>query len=153
MNNNMTGEEALRFWREQSDLMWSRIRTATVIEAGGLTGWYNLYFNKEAYQPLSFWFSVSLLFLTCFLLLILTLLMERDAQYMNRCQEIASDKMPKPKNARFGLSGRRLAISIPSGLGLVNAVFGAYLILKEPINSLILNFVELTINPLFGFVF
>ena len=117
----MTKEEAVKFWREQSNLMWSRIQTAAVVEAGGLTGWYHLFFKDT---PFGFCSSLVMLGFSGILLLVLSVLMRRDAQYMDRCGEIAGNKLPRTtQKPLFGWNGRTLAIGIPLVLGELNIIF------------------------------
>ncbi len=114
----MTREEAVKFWREQSNLMWSRIQTAAVVEAGGLTGWYHLFFKNTHF---GFFSSLAVLGLSGLLLLVISVLMKRDAQYMDRCGEIAGNKLPRTTGKPlFGWNGRKLAIGIPLALGEIN---------------------------------
>ena len=124
----MTREEAVKFWREQSNLMWSRIQTAAVVEAGGLTGWYYLFFKETSF---GFWVSLLILGFSGILLLILSVLMRRDAQYMDHCGKIAGNKLPRPtKKPLFGWNGRMIAIGIPFVLGVLNILFAVILATK-----------------------
>jgi len=99
-------EEAIKLWQEESKLMWSRIQTVSVLEAGVLTGWYKL---CETNQSL---LAKALLIVGSLLMFIIGILMHRDAQYMKACEDAAGDNFPKPQKPCLHISGRWIAIGI-----------------------------------------
>ncbi len=54
--------------------------------------------------------------------------MHRDSQYMNKCEEIAGEKLPKPKSPFLGIKGRKMAVGLPLFLGLLNVIFSVVLL-------------------------
>jgi hypothetical protein len=112
----MKPEEAVKFWLEQSKLMWSRVQTASVIEAAALAGWYKLLRDNQLGTAL------VVLVLGAGLLVVVGLLMYRDSQYMVACERVAGDQMPQPSPPLFGLSGRRIAVGSPLLLASCNIV-------------------------------
>lgn len=99
--------------------MWSRVQTASVIEGGVITGWYALQCKTHEVGAI-------ILFLGTFLLVVTSLLMRRDAQYMTACEKTLKGSFPRPEKPLFGLSGRMLAVSILVLLALCNAVLAIY---------------------------
>ncbi len=116
----MTKEEAATFFLEESRLMWNRVQTATAIEAGALAGWYKVWTDKQ------FNLSIILLIVGAVLLFGVSLLMKRDAQYMDCCEKIAGDKLPTPEKAFLGLKGRRMAVLFPGVLGVGNILLAIF---------------------------
>ena len=126
-NNIITKSDYLNWWQYQSTLMWSRIKTSTLLEAGLLGGGYKLW---EANQIL----LLFLVFLCgSFLQLIISVLMHRDSQFMNTLKKIIDDDLPgMQKTGQFphigkpflGMPGRVIAIGIPIFLVFFNlAIF------------------------------
>jgi len=112
----MYQDDLVSFWQAQSKLMWSRVQTASVIEAGTLTGWYKVWLDNHPCLAL------AILLLGACLLVVVSLLMYRDSQYMAACEEKAEDRIPKPKDALLGLSGRHIAVCLPLLLAVMNIV-------------------------------
>jgi len=112
----MFEEDAVAFWQFQSKLMWSRIQTATVIEAGVLGGWYQLW--RANYSRL----AVAILVLGAVLLLVVSLLMHRDSQYMKTCETRAGERIPKPGTPILKVTGRQIAVLAPLSLAICDVV-------------------------------
>lgn len=112
----MKPDDAVSFWQAQSKLMWSRVQTTSVIEAGTLTGWYKVWEDQHPYL------GVAILLLGTGILFIVSLLMRRDSQYMDACERVAGDRMPSPSPPLLGLSGRRIAVALPLLLAIINVV-------------------------------
>lgn len=112
----MNADDAVSFWQEQSKLMWSRVQTASVIEAGTLAGWYKVWGDQHP------GLGVAILLLGAGLLVIVSLLMRRDSQYMAACERVAKDRMPSPTPPLVGLYGRRIAVALPFLLAIINVV-------------------------------
>lgn len=112
----MSDNDAVTLWQFQSKLMWSRIQTATVIEAGVLGGWYQLWESGRSAL------TVAILLLGAALLLVVSLLMRRDSQYMTACETRAGDRIPKPGPPLLKLKGRRIAVLVPLSLAICNVV-------------------------------
>ena|SRR3990167_3217774 len=108
--------DAVSFWQAESKLMWSRIQTASAIEAGTLAGWYKIRADKHL-GP-----AVAILIVGAILLVIVSLLMKRDSQYMDACEKIAGSRIPKPAPPLFGLSGRLIAVGLPLLLAICNII-------------------------------
>lgn len=111
------GNDAVTIWQFQSKLMWSRIQTATVIEAATLGGWYRLW---NVGRTVHLWLGMLVLLIGGCLLLIVSLLMRRDGQYMDKCEELAQGRIPSPENPKFGLHGRKIAPCVPLCLSVAN---------------------------------
>jgi len=116
----MAKEDALSFWLEQNRLMWSRMQTIMAIEAGVLIGWYELW-TKEYYD-----LSFVLLLAGSVILVAISQLTERDAEYMDCCQAKAGDKIP-----RLGRKGRRTAICAPLWLCVGNISLAGYTLIVK----------------------
>jgi hypothetical protein len=112
----MHEDDVLSFWRAQSELMWSRVQTASVIEAGTLAGWYKVLGDKHLVL------APAILGLGALLLVVVSLLMRRDSQYMDACETVAPNRIPEPNSAFLGLSGRKLAFALPLLLGICNLI-------------------------------
>lgn len=112
----MNPDDAISFWQAQSKLMWSRIQTASVIEAGSLAGWYKVCGDKHPDL------AVAILLLGAGLLVVVSLLMRRDSQYMYACEAVAKVRMPSPDPPLIRLSGRRMAVALPSILAILNVI-------------------------------
>jgi hypothetical protein len=110
----MKQEDAIKFWQEQSRLMWSRVQTASVLEAGTLGSWYTTW--KDCFPSI----SIGILVFSVILLIIVSLLMRRDAQYMESCQRFLGDEFLRPERPLFGISGRLIAAIFPMILCLAN---------------------------------
>jgi hypothetical protein len=109
----MTPDEAVKFWLEESKLMWSRVQTVSALEAATVGGWYATKSDPNL--------GLAIMGVGTFLMLLICLLMKRDAQFMHACQAIAGDKMPPVAKPLFGLRGRHIAVIIPIVLVLANA--------------------------------
>jgi hypothetical protein len=110
----MTPADAVRFRQEQSLLMWSRVRTASAIEAGAVIGAYKTWVDGHSLV------ASAVLVAAAVLLGAVAALMNRDAQYMSAAEAIAGDHLPHPPRPWFGLSGRQLAIRLTLGLAGLN---------------------------------
>ncbi len=99
------GNEPGEFWRHHSNLLWSRVQTATAIEVAILAGWFNIT-DKSLFSEYRSW----LLCLGIVLLLLVMLLMARDAQYMAVAEQIRDNGIPQPLPPILGLRGRQIAI-------------------------------------------
>lgn len=123
----MTPDDALKFWLEQSELMWSRVQTIAVIEASTLGAWYVLILAEK------FHLARAILLVGLLLLIAVSLLMLRDGQYMNACEKEAGYNFPNVAKPFLGLKGRYIAFGIPLALALVNImllIFESALICK-----------------------
>lgn len=112
----MAEDDMVSFWQAQSNLMWSRVQTASVIEAGTLAGWYKVWGDKHL------GLALAVLLLGVGLLVVVSLLMHRDSQYMDACERVASNRIPKPSSPFLGLSGRCIAVGLPLLLAICNLV-------------------------------
>jgi hypothetical protein len=117
--SNLENSQVYELWRFHSGQMWSRVQTASVIEGGVITGWYALHCKTHG-------MGAIILFLGTFLLIVTSLLMRRDAQYMTACERKLKGAFPKPEKPLFGLSGRLLAVTILIMLALGNAVLAVH---------------------------
>ena len=101
----MKPEDAEKYWFAQSQLLWSRLKTASVIEAAALTASYKLWSDEH---PIA---ALGLLLVAIILLILVGLLMHRDGQYMDDLRERTKPKdssesdFPNPKRL-IGLRGR-----------------------------------------------
>jgi hypothetical protein len=112
---DMTEENIVKFWLEQSKLMWGRVQTISAVEAGALSAWYVLYDDKH---PL---LATGILVLDTLMLGFLALLMRRDAAYMSACEEQCPNLFPAPSaKPIFNLRGRDIAFGIPMTLLIFN---------------------------------
>jgi hypothetical protein len=116
MPTEKEAQELGQYWRFQSGQMWSRLQTASFIEAGVLTAWYSLY------QIKSFTLGLLVLAVGAILLIIVGLLMRRDSQYMQACERKIGPSFPKPDKPFLNISGRLIAISLPVGLAILDVV-------------------------------
>jgi len=112
----MTENNVAGFWQAQSKLMWSRVQTASVIEAGALVGWYRLWEDGHLC------FAIAILGLGALLLAVVSLLMRRDSQYMDACEKFEPKVIPSPNPPLLRLRGRWIAFSVPLFLALCNIV-------------------------------
>ena len=101
-NSSRSREEAFQLWLEQNRLMWSRVQTVTATEAGVLTGAFAIW--KNGYLGL----ASLLLFVGGCVVVGVSLLMARDAQYMAACQATALGFPPRAGKPLFGIYGRPL---------------------------------------------
>lgn len=108
----MPNKDAIALWQSQSKLMWSRIQTATVIEAAVIGGWYQLW---NAHRSA---LAIAILILGAFFLLVVSYLMHRDGQYMTACESLVGSSMPDPGPPRLKLKGRQIAYIVPIILAL-----------------------------------
>lgn len=103
----MKSDDAVKAWLEKSAQIWSRIQTVSVIEAGGLAGaWYSLH---EVQNPK---LALAIILLAGFLLVVVSLLMHRDAQYLSAFEKAAQD-FPKVDPPLLGISGRWIGVALP----------------------------------------
>lgn len=109
-------DDILSLWQFQSKLMWSRIQTSAVIEAAVIGGWYQTWNTSRSAL------SIAILLLGAFLLLIVSILMHRDGQYMTAYETIAGNRIPKIKKPFLGIKGHCIAVFIPSFLAIANIV-------------------------------
>jgi hypothetical protein len=85
----MDPDKAADMWCEQSKLLWSRIKTASVIEAATLVAAYTLWRNNNSLL------SCAILIVSCMLLFRVMKLMKRDQQYLKVFQELAKFDRPE----------------------------------------------------------
>jgi hypothetical protein len=116
--------------------MWSRIQTATGVEAGVLGGWYALTHSTYSEPAL----GKLVLLLGAILLLLLALLVARDGEHIGACEDQSEGWIVKPGeglwNTKF-LKGRYIAFTVLLGLAAGNVLFtfdGAVRILKDAIS-------------------
>ena len=120
----MKKEEELQnlgdFWRFQSGQMWSRLQTASFVEAGVLTAWYKFY-QIKLYN-----LGTMVLSIGAILLIMIGLLMRRDSQYMEACEKKIGRSFPKPDKPFLKISGRIIAVCLPiflAGIDLILVIF------------------------------
>ncbi len=87
-------------WVEQSKLLWSRLQTASVIEAAALAAAYKMCMDRRRCL------QILVLALGMVLLLLVFFLMKRDAEWLDAFHEAAGDCLPKVKELFWGLKGR-----------------------------------------------
>lgn len=92
-----------KLWLERNRLLLSRVHTVTAAEAGILTGAFVLW-KREGHLEL----ALLLLSVGGLLLVVGSLLMRRDAQYMAACQAMAPGFLPELEKPLFGVTGRCL---------------------------------------------
>lgn len=110
----MNEDNVINFWLEQSKLMWGRVQTISAVEAGSLSGWFVIYKDHQL-------LATGLLVLATLLLVLLALLMRRDADYMAACESEYPSLIPKPLVKPFcDLRGRDIAFGIPLMLAICN---------------------------------
>lgn len=115
-------EIAIAFWQYQSSMMWSRVKTVALIEAGGLAGSYKVW--GDGLTSL----ATGILMLASMLLLTVGVLMYRDSQYMEACRRDAGELFPRLIGRPFlGVSGRYIAFGTPILLATVNFCLAYYL--------------------------
>ena len=85
-----------RLWSNQVNLFWSRIQTASAIEAGTLGGAYSLW---KSQHPI---FVLLLLVLAIWLLVLVWLMMTRDIDYQDAFRKLAKiDLVPGLPKGRW----------------------------------------------------
>ncbi|MBI5236348.1 MAG: hypothetical protein HY886_08890 [Deltaproteobacteria bacterium] len=113
----MNPDDLVSYWTEQNKLMWSRMQTTAFIEAGTLTGWYKV--CGDGHPAL----GAAILLLGYGLLVIVSLLIRRDSQYLDACSIAIADIMPtRLRPPLFGILGRHIAIALPLLLAIINVV-------------------------------
>jgi hypothetical protein len=80
----MNNDHAASLWMNHSNLLWSRLQTASVIEGGALTAAY-------AIHDLHKYWAALLLIVAMLLLLAVLFLMMRDTQYMDAFKNAKDD--------------------------------------------------------------
>jgi uncharacterized membrane protein YtjA (UPF0391 family) len=101
----MTPDKAASLWKYQSQLLWNRIKTASIIEAGTLGATHALS-HDEKWQNTSL--PCAVLFFSSLLLFCVILLMGRDHQYLETFRSIADFRKPEPSPK--GFSGINIGI-------------------------------------------
>ena len=76
------------FWNNQSNLLWSRLQTISLIHSGALAAWYVV--RNE-------WFADYLVYVAILLTAFIALIMFRDAQYMDAARAKIGNAFPTPK--------------------------------------------------------
>ena len=102
----MKPETAATLWVEQSKMLWSRIKTASVIEAATLTAVYKLWNDDRKVTQI----PETVLIFSSLVLFCVIFLMIRDRQYMEVFNKLA--EFEKPKDGGSGLRIGVLAIMI-----------------------------------------
>ncbi len=111
MANTIVDQEHCKLFLEQNKLLWGRLQTAYLVEAGTLTA----YFVTSAAAP---WLSVMTLLLSVVLLVILFLLVCRDVQHLHQLQHPLIQRID---GLIYGtVNGRLLALLIPIVLVAIN---------------------------------
>ena|ERR1043165_7149303 len=106
----MSPDKAADLWAMQSQMLWSRIKTASVVEAGTVTAVYTLWngYHKDPSFP------IVLLFFSIALLICIIFLMRRDNLYMEMFRKMAG--FEKPDGGGSGLAMGVLLIVALIGL-------------------------------------
>jgi len=104
--------DAATLFTEQNKLLWGRLKTAYLIEAGALVAFYVTAANAP-------WQSVVILLFSVFLLLLLFLLVCRDVQHL---QQLNHPAVTPIRGLIFDqLSGRLVALVVPATLLIANS--------------------------------
>jgi len=103
---------------EQNNLLFSRIQTAYLIEAGTLAGYYVL--MDRGYGGL----AAGLIVLSVILLLLLLGILQRDAQILKKMRD--EGWLPLGRAPRwFGFSGKGLTLAVPIVLIIANLILAS----------------------------
>ena len=89
----MNHDRTITLWINQSNLLWSRLQTASAIEAGSLAAAYNILPSHKCW-------SVALLIAASLLLFGVLLLMMRDVQYLDAIRKYTAADVVIPKPAK-----------------------------------------------------
>ena len=126
MPQQTPAEHALALWQYHSQMMWNRIQTISVIEAGVLVAWYKVGGEKgielKVYPSI---LMVATLLAGALLLYFIHILMRRDGQYIQLCIERAGDLLPMPDDSG---TGRRIAKRTPLAIAAANICLAIFTI-------------------------
>jgi hypothetical protein len=110
-------------------MLWSRIQTASTVEAAVVVGAYTLWAAHRS------GLAAALLFFGALLLVIVSLLAWRDGQYLQAIQDKLGDhNMPQPKKllGLDQLKGRRIGAGVPLGLAVLDLVAIVFVAVARP---------------------
>jgi cytochrome c oxidase subunit IV len=129
VSENLGPVHLAEWWQEQSRMLWSRIQTASTVEAAVVVGAYTLWAAKRS------GLAAALLFFGALLLVIVSLLAWRDGQYLQAIQDKLGDhNMPQPKKllGLDQLKGRRIGAGVPLGLAVLDLVAIVFVAVARP---------------------
>lgn len=94
--SDLSSDSLVALWSSQSEMLWSRLKTASVLQAAFASGWFYLEGKNNSCL------QIPLFILILLLMFILLRIAQRDIAHLRATEKKLRGQFPKPPKVKFG---------------------------------------------------